>query len=107
MAMAKFLYRLRYTKAGLDGSIKEGFANREAFFRRAVEGLGGTTEAVYWAFGPDDVFALIDLRPDAAVGLSLSLSSTGAFEVSTTALLSAAEMDAGVRSMPAYRAPGA
>ena len=105
--MAKYQYRLRYTKAGLDGTIKEGFANREAFFRRTVEGLGGSTEAVYWAYGPDDVFVIVDLRPEAAAGLSLALASTGSFEVTTTVLLTAAEMDTAVKAMPSYRAPGA
>jgi uncharacterized protein with GYD domain len=105
--MAKYLYRLNYTKAGLEGSIKEGFANREAFFRKTVAGLGGTTEAAYWAYGDTDIFIVVDL-PDAekATGLSLALATTGAFEVSTTMLLTAAAMDAGARKMPGYRAPG-
>jgi uncharacterized protein with GYD domain len=105
--MAKYQYRLRYTKAGLDGTIKEGFANREAFFRRTVEKLGGSTEAVYWAYGPDDVFVIVDLQPEAATGLSLALATTGSFEVTTTVLLTAADMDGGVKAMPSYRAPGA
>lgn len=45
--MAKYLYRLRYTQAGLEGTIKEGFANRDAFFRERVASLGGTTEVTY------------------------------------------------------------
>jgi uncharacterized protein with GYD domain len=106
--MAKYLYRLNYTKAGLDGTVKEGFANREAFFRKAVQGLGGTTEAAYWAYGDTDIFIVVDLPdPEKATGLSLALAMTGSFEVTTTTLLSAADMDAGARKMPGYRAPGA
>jgi uncharacterized protein with GYD domain len=106
--MAKYLYRLNYTKAGLDGTVKEGFANREAFFRKTVQGLGGTTETAYWAYGDVDIFIVVDLPdPEKATGLSLALATTGSFDVTTTTLLTAAEMDAGARKMPGYRAPGA
>lgn len=43
--MAKYLYRLQYTQSGLAGSVKDGFAKREAYFRKTVKNLGGTTEA--------------------------------------------------------------
>lgn len=106
--MGKYLYRLSYTKSGLDGTIKEGFAAREAFFRQTVQGLGGTTEVAYWAYGETDIFVVVDLPdPDKATGLSLALAATGSFEVVTTTLLTAAQMDAGVSKMPQYRAPGA
>lgn len=105
--MAKYLLRLRYTQPGLQGTVKEGFAAREAFFRSVVGGLGGTTEAAYWAYGEDDIFITVDLpNPEAATGLALALAMTGSFGVTTTPLLTAAEMDAGVRAMPRYRAPG-
>jgi uncharacterized protein with GYD domain len=105
--MAKYLYRLNYTEAGLKGTVKEGFAAREAFFHKTVKAMGGTTESAHWAFGDVDIFILVDMPDQAkATGLSLALALTGAFELTTTALLSAAEMDAGVRAMPSYRAPG-
>jgi uncharacterized protein with GYD domain len=106
--MAKFLYRLRYTQTGLEGTIKEGFAKREAFFRERVASLGGKTEAAYWAYGDDDIVIVVDL-PDAATatGLSLALARTGSFRVTTTVLMTAGEMDAGAARSPKYRAPGA
>ena len=106
--MGKYLYRLQYTKAGLDGTVKEGFGKREAYFRKAVDGLGGKTEAAYWAYGDTDVFAVVDLpTQDRATGLALSLAETGSFRVTTTTLLSSADMDAAARHMPSYRAAGA
>jgi uncharacterized protein with GYD domain len=106
--MAKYQYQLRYTKPGLEGTIKEGFANREAFFRKTVKSLGGTTECAYWAYGKDDILIVVDFpKPELATGLSLALAATGSFSVRTTVLLTASEMDAGVKAMPAYRAPGA
>jgi uncharacterized protein with GYD domain len=105
--MAKYLFRLQYTQAGLEGTIREGFAAREAFFRQRVISVGGRTEAAYWAAGEDDVFIIVDL-PDlaTATGLSLALARTGAFRVNTTALLTAEDMDNGVARSPSYRAPG-
>ena len=106
--MAKYQYALRYTKPGLEGTIKEGFANREAFLRKTVKSMGGTTECVYWAYGPDDILIVVDFpKPEMATGLSLALAATGSFSVTTTVLLTANEMDAGAKAMPAYRAPGA
>ncbi len=105
--MAKYLYRLQYTKAGLEGTVKEGFSKREAFFRKTVGDLGGTTEAAYWAYGDEDIFIVVDIpEAEAATGLALALGLTGSFRVTTTPLLTAADMDAGVKRMPAYRAPG-
>jgi uncharacterized protein with GYD domain len=105
--MAKYLYRLQYTKAGLEGSVKEGFRKREEFFRKTVKGLGGTTEAVVWAYGDEDVFLITDFpEAEAANGLALALALTGSFRVTTTPLLTAKEMDAGAKRIPTYRAPG-
>jgi uncharacterized protein with GYD domain len=105
--MGKYLYRAQYTKAGLDGTVKEGFAKREAYFRKAVDGLGGATEGIYWAYGETDVFVVVDLpSQEKATGLALSLAETGSFHVTTTTLQTAAEMDAAAKHMPSYRGPG-
>ena len=56
MPVAKYLYGPRYTKAGLEGTVKEGLRKREEFFLKTVKGLGGTTESANWAFGDEDVF---------------------------------------------------
>jgi uncharacterized protein with GYD domain len=106
--MGKYLYTLQYTSAGLGGTVKEGFASREAFFRKTVEGLGGKTEAAYWAYGDVDIFIVVELpSAEKATALSLALGLTGSFRVTTTTLVGAAEMDAAARAMPGYRAPGA
>jgi uncharacterized protein with GYD domain len=105
--MAKYLYRLQYTQSGLEGTVKEGFRARERFFRKTVRNLGGTTKAAYWAYGDEDVFIVTDFpEAEAATGLALALALTGSFRVTTTPLLTAKEMDAGAKKMPAYRAAG-
>lgn len=106
--MPKYMYSLRYTQSGLEGTLKEGFGARDASFRRIVESNGGKTEALYWAYGDVDAYVIVDL-PDsaAAIGVSLAANRTGAFRFSTIPLLSAAEMDAARGRMPDYRPPGA
>jgi uncharacterized protein with GYD domain len=107
MRMAKYLYRLQYTKGGLEGTVKEGFRKREAFFRKTVTDLGGTTESANWAYGDEDIFLVTDFpQAEAATGLALALALTGSFRVTTTPLLTAKEMDAGAKRIPNYRAPG-
>ena len=44
--MPKFLYRVQYSREGLAGTVKEGFANREAQLREAFTPLGITLEAL-------------------------------------------------------------
>ena len=105
--MARYLYRLEYTKAGLEGTVKEGFRKREDFFRKTVKGLGGSTESANWAYGETDIFIITDFsEAEAATSLALALALTGSFRVTTTPLLTAKDMDAGAKRMPSYRAPG-
>jgi uncharacterized protein with GYD domain len=103
--MARYLYRLQYTKAGLEGTVKEGFRQREDVFRKTVKGLGGSTESANWAYGDTDIFIITDF-PEAEAATSLALALTGSFRVTTTPLLTAKDMDAGAKRMPSYRAPG-
>ncbi|ONI80445.1 hypothetical protein ALI22I_44860 [Saccharothrix sp. ALI-22-I] len=105
--MAKFLYHGRYTQAGFQGVVKEGFGAREAYIRTLAESVGGKVEAFYWAYGQDDVIVLVDAEPSAAAAISLSVNQSGSVQLSTTALLTAAEMDEARTRLPDYRAPGA
>jgi uncharacterized protein with GYD domain len=105
--MPKFLVAVSYTESGAKGLRKDGGTERERVVRLAVEGLGGTLDAFYFALGQDDVIVLADL-PDAtsAAALSLAVASSGAAHCRTTPLLSSADMDKAVSKNTAYRAPG-
>jgi len=50
---------------------------------------------------------IVDAEPAAAVGLSLAINQAGVVRLSTTPLLTSAEMDVARSQMPQYRAPGA
>jgi uncharacterized protein with GYD domain len=106
--MAKFLFEASYSPEGLRGLKKEGAAKRRAEIESVVAGLGGTTEAMYFAFGDVDVYLLLDL-PDAATAsaLSFAVNQSGAVSLKTRVLLTAEEVDAAIAKSVTYRAPGA
>ncbi len=105
--MAKFMFRLRSTQSGLQGLVKEGFAARESYARGLIESVGGKVEAFYWTYGEDDLVLICDADAASAVALSLTVNSSGAYNLSTTPLLTSAEMDQARAKMPQYRSPGA
>ncbi|WP_158843535.1 GYD domain-containing protein [Saccharothrix deserti] len=105
--MAKFLIHAKYTQAGFQGVVKEGFVAREAYIRSLVESIGGKVEAFYFAYGDDDVIVVIDADPSAAAAMSLVINQSGSVQIRTTPLLTAAEMDEARTRIPDYRVPGA
>ena len=105
--MAKFLIRAQYSPQGFQGAIKEGFASREDYIRGLIETVGGTTEAWYFSYGLEDLVVIIDAEPAAALALSMAVNQSGVVRLSTTPLLTSAEMDAARSQVPQFRAPGA
>ena len=105
--MAKFLFRAQYSPQGLQGAVKEGFGNREDYIRGLIETVGGTTEAWYFSYGLEDLVVIIDAEPAAALALSMAVNQSGVVRLSTTPLLTSAEMDVARSQVPQFRAPGA
>lgn len=105
--MPKYLFAGSYTAEGLDGLLKEGGSSRREGMREALEGLGGTLEVFYYAFGDVDVFAIADL-PDnvTAAALSLVVNAAGTAVVQTTVLMTPEEVDQAVEKSVDYRPPG-
>ena len=105
--MAKFLLSACYTTVGTQGFLKDGGTGRREAVQKAIDGLGGSTEGFYFAFGEADVYVVVDL-PDnvSAAALSLAVNSLGSVELRTTPLLTAEEMDEATRKSVDYRPPG-
>ncbi len=57
---AKYHIHAGYTAEGAKGLLKEGGTGRRRAMDDVVAGLGGTIEAVYFAFGEDDLVSIID-----------------------------------------------
>lgn len=107
--MPKYLFHGSYTPEGVKGLIKEGGSSRRAHCKEHAGKLGGKLEAFYFAFGGEDVFAIVDL-PDNADGaaFSMSVAAGGAFRSSMIVLLTPEEVDQAAKKAASagYRAPG-
>jgi uncharacterized protein with GYD domain len=78
--MARFLYKVSYSKEGMQGVMKEGAANRRTFIEKMAAEMGGSVT-------------------------SFEASGTGSME--TVVLLSAEDVDRAIAMNVPYRAPGA
>ena len=107
--MPKYLIHGSYTLDGVKGLIKEGGTARRSHFKENVDNLKGQVEAFFFAFGGDDIYAIVDL-PDnvSSAAISLALSAGGGVQVSTTVLLTPEEVDKATKAvvLVGYRAPG-
>ncbi len=106
--MPKYLFKASYTPEGIRGAIKDGGTGRKKAATHLFESLGGTVESFYFAFGEADAYVIADL-PDnetAAAGAA-AVGSTGAVSVSTTVLLTPAQVDEAFAKTVDYRPPGA
>ncbi len=105
--MAKYLVIASYTSDGVKGLLKGGGTARVAAVRKTIEGLGGTLESFYSAFGSDDAFVTVDVPDNAsAAALGLAVSASGFVSARTTVLLTAQEIDAAAKMQVDYTPPG-
>ena len=105
--MAKYLYQASYTAEGVRGLLTDGASSRREAIKKMTESLGGTMEALYYAFGEDDVYLIVDF-PDhvTAAAASLAVAASGAVNIKTTVLLTPQEIDAAAKKTVTYRPPG-
>jgi uncharacterized protein with GYD domain len=105
--MPKFLFEIRYTADGAKGLAQEGGPGRRVATTKMVEGLGGKLEALYYAFGDIDLYAIADL-PDiiSAAAIALAANQAGGITAKTVVLISPEEMDKAGKLPVEYRAPG-
>lgn len=105
--MPKYLFQGSYTTEGLKGLLKEGGTKRRTAAQQAMASVGGKLEAYYFAFGGNDVIGIADVPDNVSMAaLSLAISAAGAFNFSTTVLLTPEEMDQATKKTVSYRAPG-
>jgi uncharacterized protein with GYD domain len=105
--MPKFLVQSTYTADGVQGLQKEGAAARAKMAAQVAETVGGKLEAFYFAFGEQDVVAILDLPSvvDAAA-IAFAVSRSGAIKTKTTLLMTPAEADQALKKNTGYKAPG-
>ena len=105
--MPKYLIQGRYSTEGIQGLVSDSASGRRADVQAAVKAIGGSLEVFYFAFGEDDVVAIVDL-PDSimAAALGLTISASGAVQARTTPLLTVEDVDKALEIKTKYRAPG-
>ena len=105
--MPKYLIKGSYSHEGLQGMMAAGAASRRAAVEALTTSVGGSLEALYYAFGADDVYAIADLPDDeAAAAVSLTVGASGAVTLETVKLLTVEQIDAAISRTPDYRPPG-
>jgi uncharacterized protein with GYD domain len=105
--MPKYMFKVSYTKAGARGVAQEGGRSRRDAVKNAIESVGGSLEAVYFAFGEVDVFVIGDL-PDnqSAAAISLAANTSEGLICETIPLMLPEEFDAAAGKQVSFRPPG-
>jgi uncharacterized protein with GYD domain len=106
--MKKYLIKGTYNSNGTKGLMQEGGSGRKNAIEKMLADMGGKLESFYYAFGEDDVYVLVELPDDiSAAAVGLSVNTAGLVKVTTTVLLTPADIDAASKKSVSYRAPGA
>jgi uncharacterized protein with GYD domain len=105
--MAKYLLKASYTTDGVKGVLKDGGSGRRAAVEQTVQGLGGSLESFYFAFGDTDAYVVVDLPDNAtATAISLVVNAAGGAQVTTVPLITPEEADEATKKSVEYRPPG-
>jgi uncharacterized protein with GYD domain len=105
--MPKYLMQASLTKDGVKGLAQEGGSKRRQAIEQLFKPVGGKLEALYFAFGDTDAFAIVDF-PDnvSAAAVSVAANAAGAAHVKATVLITPEEMDQAAEKSRGLRPPG-
>jgi uncharacterized protein with GYD domain len=103
----KFLVKASYTTEGAKGIQSAGGTARRDAIVKMADGLGGSLESFYFAFGETDAYVVLDL-PDnrAAAAASIAVGASGAAASEVVVLLTPEDVDAAAGLSVDYRPPG-
>ncbi|MFD7443196.1 GYD domain-containing protein [Streptomyces sp. NPDC059909] len=106
--MPKYLVQASYTAEGTKGLLKEGGTGRRQAVEQVIRSCGGTLEWMYFAFGDDDLYCVIDMPDDVCmVATAMTVRATGAVKSRVIPLISVEAIDAATKKTVDFRAPGA
>lgn len=106
--MPKYLVRASYTAQGSNGLLAEGGTGRRAAVERVVASCGGTLESMYFAFGDEDLYCVIDLPDEESMAaVSMTVRASGAIRSTAVPLLTPEQIDTAARRTVDFREPGA
>jgi uncharacterized protein with GYD domain len=103
----RFLIVANYTAQGAQGLMTVGGSARKTAVEKAAAGLGGRLETFDFAFGGDDVYAVVEMPDDESMAaFALTIRGTGAVDLRTVVLLTPEQLDRASQLRPDYVAPG-
>lgn len=106
--MPKYMWKVSYTEAGIQGVMRQGAADRAAQIAKITAANGGTLEGFYFAFGDTDAYVIAELPGDTtAAAISLAVGSSGTAGIQTVKLLTPGEVDEAIAIQTGYVPPGA
>lgn len=105
--MAKYMVKASYTTEGAKGVQSAGGTSRRDAVAKVAEGLGGSLEGFYFAFGETDAYVLMEL-PDnlSAAAASIAVNSSGGASSEVVVLLTPEDVDEAAKLSVDYRPPG-
>jgi uncharacterized protein with GYD domain len=105
--MAKYLVSVSYTAEGAKGLAQDGGTKRVQVVTAFLKAAGVTVESFYFALGEHDAFIIADAPDHVSVtAVALAVNGSGAARLSTTVLLTPAEVDAATKKSVNYPPPG-
>ncbi len=105
--MPKYLWKASYTQAGAKGVGSEGGSSRRDAVKAAVEGVGGSLDGFYYAFGDTDVYVLADMPDDeTALALAIAVNGSGGATIETVRLMTPEQVDAAAKLEVSFRPAG-
>ena len=105
--MPKYMIQASYVGEGLKGLLNEGGTKRRETVAKAIEGMGGTLESFYYAYGDYDVVGIVDMPDNVnSVAFSLMVNASGVIKAKTTVLLTPEEIDQATKKTVDFRPPG-
>ena len=105
--MPKYLVVASYTAEGAKGVLKDGGSKRRQAAEAALTSVGGKVDAFYFAFGENDVYAIIDAPDNISIAAaSMTIGASGAVNTKTVVLLTPEEIDQATKKATNYQPPG-
>ena len=106
--MPKYMIEAAYSPEGLKGLIAKGGSSRREAIQAMAESLGGSVDALYFAFGDSDIFVVIDMPDNVSVAaVMMTVSASGALaNAKTTVLLTPEDVDSAAQKSVDYSPPG-
>jgi uncharacterized protein with GYD domain len=106
--MSKYLIKASYSAEGIKGVMAKGGSARVDAVQKALSGVGGSMDAMYFAFGGDDVFVIVDAPSHAAAAaFAGTVGGSGALsKYETVVLLTPEELDEAAKLSVNYSPPG-